>query len=365
MKKLSQKEFLDRVTKINPHLDFSKTVYNGKRENIIVTCPIHGDFIIKAGSAEKYLTCPECDLEKRKQEFIDKATTIHNNKYDYSKVDYKTNKIPVEIICPIHGSFMQAPGDHLKGYGCSKCSKKYKPSTEEWIDKVQNWYPYFDLSKVQYKDNKTPVIIKCKRHNCEFQVLPNNVKQNMLLCPECRKEYKQKTQSKDLQLFIEQANKIHFNKYDYSKTVYINNKIPVKIICPIHGEFEQTPSSHLDGYGCHKCKNKNQTKIFNILKEKFPNEIIEYEYSPTWLGTQRFDIYFPKYNIAVEYDGQQHFVPIKWFGGDLTLQKVQERDLLKNQKCKDNNCILFRIKYDYTEETIDNLVQNITQLMQE
>lgn len=53
--------------------------------------------------------------------------------------------------------------------------------------------------------------------------------------------------------FIEKANKIHKNKYDYSKTVYVRSRDKVKIICPEHGAFEQRASSHLEGVGCPKC----------------------------------------------------------------------------------------------------------------
>ena len=50
--------------------------------------------------------------------------------------------------------------------------------------------------------------------------------------------------------FIEKANLVHNNKYDYSLVNYINNKTKIKIICKLHGIFEQTPDSHLRGRGC-------------------------------------------------------------------------------------------------------------------
>lgn len=56
--------------------------------------------------------------------------------------------------------------------------------------------------------------------------------------------------------FIEQAKKVHGDKYDYSKVEYINDTIKVCIICPIHGEFYQTPSNHLRHRGCKKCSGK-------------------------------------------------------------------------------------------------------------
>jgi hypothetical protein len=55
------------------------------------------------------------------EDFFCRARKIHRDKYDYSKVEYKTNKDKVCIVCPIHGEFWQAPNDHLKGCGCTKC----------------------------------------------------------------------------------------------------------------------------------------------------------------------------------------------------------------------------------------------------
>ena len=57
--------------------------------------------------------------------------------------------------------------------------------------------------------------------------------------------------------FIEESKKIHKNKYDYSLTVYVNNKTKVKIICPEHGVFEQRVDLHKNGSGCPKCKGKS------------------------------------------------------------------------------------------------------------
>lgn len=53
--------------------------------------------------------------------------------------------------------------------------------------------------------------------------------------------------------FVAKAKVIHGDRYDYSKTVYVHSQTKVVIVCPIHGEFEQTPADHLRGRGCHGC----------------------------------------------------------------------------------------------------------------
>lgn len=74
-----------------------------------------------------------------------------------------------------------------------------------------------------------------------------------------------------LEKFIDRSNIIHSNKYDYSNSVYINNKIPIVIICKEHGEFEQLPSNHLNGSGCKDCffyKKRNDVEYFINLSKK-------------------------------------------------------------------------------------------------
>ena len=71
--------------------------------------------------------------------------------------------------------------------------------------------------------------------------------------------------------FKEKAQKVHGEKYDYSKVEYVNNSTKVCIICPEHGEFWQTPNNHLHGYGCPKCKAEkigNQYSCRKCIKYK-------------------------------------------------------------------------------------------------
>ena len=69
--------------------------------------------------------------------------------------------------------------------------------------------------------------------------------------------------------FIEKARKIHGGKYNYSKVEYVNSSSKVCIICPEHGEFWQTPNTHLDNHGCPKCKDKKTSERFKMSKEIF------------------------------------------------------------------------------------------------
>lgn len=367
-KRLTTEEYIERCKNFNPEYDYSKigfTTISG--QFVTPICKKHGKFRINAsGLMSKKIECPECKREKRFNEFVEKARLIHGDKYEYDINTYKNNKIPIRIICPIHGEFKQAIGDHLKGYGCSKCSGKYKPSTEEWIEKAAPVYNYiYDYSKVNYIDNKTPVTVICPKHG-EFYPIPNNHIKGVSGCPKCASELRHEKYKKSTEQFIIDAKKIHGNKYNYDKVIYYNKETPIIITCPIHGDFEQRPDSHLSGSGCSKCVNKNQALLFEKLKSTFPNINILYEVGNKtipWIKQLRFDIYFPDYNIAVEYDGQQHYIPIEKFGGELKFEQTQKLDLYKNQLCKENNCHLFRVKYNYTNNDYIKLTEQIKNII--
>ena len=68
------------------------------------------------------------------------------------------------------------------------------------------------------------------------------------------------TRRKTLEEFIADARKVHGNKYDYSRVVYIDSRTPVQIVCHEHGVFLKSPSNHLNGEGCKKCSHEKLSK---------------------------------------------------------------------------------------------------------
>jgi hypothetical protein len=96
----------------------------------------------------------------------------------------------------------------------------------------------------------------------------------------------------------------------------------------------------------------NETNLLYLIKEYFNDLEIVHHSSPDWLGRQHFDIYIPKYNIAIEYQGKQHTEPIEFFGGKEAFSKNQERDARKKRLCIENNCILIEVYPDYVFEDL-------------
>ncbi|QYB17523.1 SPbeta prophage-derived protein [Pacmanvirus S19] len=140
--------------------------------------------------------------------FIVKARIVHMDKYDYLSAKYIGAMIKLIITCRLHGDFMQSPNNHLRGKGCPKC-------------------------------------------------VNNNLRVKFAFTRE---------------KFIEEARSVHGDRYDYSLVEYINQHTRVKIICPIHGVFEQLPLNHLKGANCIRCRGAESAKKYKFSNEEFANK---------------------------------------------------------------------------------------------
>lgn len=194
---MKRETFLEKANKINNNFyNYDKTIVGLEDDILTITCPIHGDFEQKQKEhirKDRYKKCPSCwsySFTIKKEDFIKQANEIHHNKYDYSLVEYLRTEDKIKIICPKHGIFEQLVRLHLD--------------------------------------------LKCN-------------------CPKCASKSSSDKRKSSKEEFIEKANAIHNNFYDYSISEYINCKTKIKIICNIHGVFEQTPSDHLTGKGCPLC----------------------------------------------------------------------------------------------------------------
>jgi very-short-patch-repair endonuclease len=273
-----------------------------------------------------------------KDNFIRKAIEKHNGFYTYENVAEGRYDEKVMITCPIHGDFPQTPHSHLKGSGCSKCGRDRRRKTLaqfiEDANKVhKNKYSY---KKSIYVDTFTPLIVTCPKHG-DFIVSPNAHTAKKQGCPHCTKEKDRAKRHLGKDLFIEKAKEVHGDKYDYSKVNYVNNNSKVCIVCPIHGEFSQSPHSHLQGSGCPCCK---ESKLERKIKLFLEENNIEYvrQFNDSFLGNQKLDFYLPKHNIAIECQGTQH-VRGKWFRDKHKpshSDNIIESDIKKHNNCKNN-----------------------------
>ena len=360
--KLTNEEFIEICKqKHNNKYDYSKTNYINSQTKITITCPIHGDFEQKAYAHKHGQGCPKCakSIKITTEQWIEKAIKIHGNKYDYSKSKYTGTHNNIVIICHEHGEFQQKAYSHLNGQGCPKCANKVT-SNDDFIEKARRVHgDKYDYSLVNYKGVFTPIRIICPIHG-EFEQKPRDHVQGCG-CSKCAGNNKLTTET-----FIEKAHKIHGNKYDYSKVNYINNYTKVCIICPEHGEFWMKPNNHINGQeqGCPKCSESHGEKFIrtyfvnnNIEFER--NYIIDIDKSINKSGTAKIDFYVPKYNLAIEYNGQQHYIPMGFSGGQIAFEHQQKRDQYIRDYCNNNKIKLLEISYEYnTQEKINNILNN-------
>lgn len=174
------------------------------------------------------------------ENFINKAIKIHGNTFIYNKVDYIKAKIKVTITCKIHGDFEQTPDSHLRGRGCPNC-----------------------------KDLKISV---------------------------------SKTSNKEV--FVNKANYVHGNRYDYSLLNYKNSRSKGAIICKNHGVFLQELNSHLRGAGCKEC----QKEILSSIKSE---EAYSWKHSD-WEKSSKKSKFFKSFTVYIIkcYDEFENFYKI-------------------------------------------------------
>lgn len=271
-------------------------------------------------------------LAKTTETFIKHANIVHNNKYNYSKTIYKNNRDKVIITCNLHGDFAKIPFSHLQGQGCPKCgifkrSELRKLSHDEFLEKAKQVHgDKYDYSSVLYVNAQEKIKIKCPLHGYFEQMPSTHLRGGE--CLQCGHDKTGNSLKNTVEDFITLSNKIHNNKYDYSKVKYINNDTKITIVCPKHGDFEQTPRGHISKKGCWKCKASHGEKT---LIEIFIKNKIEYihEFTLPLYNKLRYDFYLPKYNVLVEFHGGQHFFPIKFFGGEEGLAYIRKNDMFK------------------------------------
>lgn len=279
--------------------------------------------------------CPEKNTPtKTTTQFIKEAIDVWGNKYDYSLVEYKGALKKVKII--FDGIvFEQTAISHLRLLAPElTMNQEYfiKKATEKWGNK-------YDYSLVKYvkSDKKVKII-----HNgIIYEQTPSG---HLYGAPENINLAIRKTNEQ----FIKEANIIHDNKFSYEKTEYVKNQIKVIITCPIHGDFTQTPNSHLQGNGCNNC---NESRGEKAIAKFLDKNNISYYRQHKFAGCRNifelpFDFYIPSLRTAIEFDGKQHYEPMSFFGGIEAFDRLQINDNIKNEYCEDNYIDLVRIKYD-------------------
>ena len=321
--------FVEKAKKVHGNkYDYSKVEYINSTTKVIIICKVHGEFKQLPNSHICGRGCRKCFNDKiryTKDIFIKKAKSVHGDKYDYSKTEYVNSDIKVKILCLSHGEFEQDVYSHLSGSGCPICASLNKPLTNlEFVEKSKSVHgDKYDYSLVEYKDGKLKVKIICPVHGEFEQVASNHLTGRG--CQKCGHKNVNLV-SVDNESFINESNKKHNYKYDYTKTNYVNSVTKVRIICPEHGEFEQLPFNHLVGRGCGRCGKSKKIDLNYFIEKSNQIHNFKYDYSLSEykLSRVKIKIICPIHDIIFEQTPNHH---MKGVGCPICSESVGEKTI--------------------------------------
>lgn len=268
MIKSTLEEFIEKATKVHGNkYNYSNVVYINNKTPVTIKCNDCGnvfDMRPDYHSNENY-GCRVCIKNERECGLLKLFKEIHGDKYDYSETVYVNGKTKIKVFCKYHKEYFYINiGNHLSGSGCIKCGQRVL-TKEDFIEKSKMVHgEKYSYDNVNIENMTKKVEILCNIHNKHFLQTPQNHLYGQG-CPYCAKVKKKTTEE-----FIESAVAIHGDKFDYSETTYINARTDVKIFCKQHNKwFMINAQRHLDGAGCDDCK-----IIKPVTYEEFVSRVI-------------------------------------------------------------------------------------------
>lgn len=306
--------------------------------------------------------CIECGKEKisnkllkNHSQYVKELEIVNKNIIPIE--NYINASTPILHKCLIDGyEWHINPSNALNGYGCLKCSNRIKRTHNNYISDLYKINPNIEVIGT-FVNMRTKILHKCLLHNIEWEVVPYSIL-NGQGCIECGKEKIKKSLGKTHEEYIEELSMINTNIIAIDR--YINSSTAILHKClKDNYEWYAYPSNILRGFGCPKC---NQSKGEKSIHQWLNNHNIIYISQKTFKDCRDikplpFDFYLSDYNMAIEYDGEQHYRPVEYFGGQKSFERTQRHDKIKDEYCKNNNIKLLRIPYfKDIEEELNNFL---------
>ena len=194
-------------------------------------------------------------------EYFSTVKKVHSNYYSYPFPVYRGLQYTIKINCPIHGIFEQKASVHKSGSGCQTCARersekaKLKWTTESYRKKVSGIHPTLNFNCTNYEGPKIKVKYNCPLHG-DKETLPYSLLQGHG-CKNCSSSRSKISRGDWIERFKKQGHK-NISYESLPKTFLAEES--VLFTCSIHGEFLQTPISHVSGRSCLKCGNEDRAK---------------------------------------------------------------------------------------------------------
>ena len=355
-RKMTEKEFLEIAHEKFPTFEFL-TPYEGQRKKIKRKCNVCGDvrdvqprFILEGHG------CVVCTARQRAKEktkshtqFVAEMQEVNPNIEFLS--EYKNSNSKIQCKCLIDGfEWDGVPHVLLDGHGCPECYRKKanRRNEDEFLAELKERFPTVKL-KSKYIRVGVKVDYECTVCGYEWSAIPDTILNNpkSVGCPRC-------------------AGRGRVSEKEYAERVKASNNLVEYIdgFCGMEKhanfrcvkcgyEWHTTAASILQGKACPHCRmSRGAIEVEKYLKSR--NIKYEREYRFDDCKNERplpFDFFVPSLNMCIEYDGEQHFVPVR-FGKDETDERVKkkyasqkENDNIKTEYCRSNNINLVRIPY--------------------
>ena len=372
-KRLTQTQFLKKANDIAPaSLDFSKSVFHDTRTKIVVTCKIHGDFKIQPSNLFQGATCRHCATtlvgNKRRvgtKELLNRITTKFGNRYEVDKNSLVKATSPIRLKCKTHGWFEGLIGNLINSSGCPQCknakaavirNKQLKLSKTEIIERFKNLHKdNYSYTASEPNGINSTVKIHCAKHGYFEQKVSTHLQGKG--CQDCGVEQRRLNQLLQQSEIYVRLKELNGNLFIYPPNLGLELRERMPIICREHGIFYQPLRIHLDGNGCSECSQSlGARRVSHWLTEHEIAYEVEALIPAGKKGLPlRADFYVAEHNMYIEYDGEQHYKPIAFFGMDeqtsiSVFNDQKERDRAKENWILDNGFELLRIRFDQNVE---------------
>lgn len=258
---------------------------------------------------------------------------------------YINNYTPILHRCKLDGyQWSIRPYSVLGGQGCPMCAGNAKRTHEQYIKDLANIA--LDIEPVEeYINTDTPILHKCRVCEHIWPIKPNHTL-NGHGCPMCKFKINADSKRKSQTQYIQELFYVNPNIEVIGE--YVNYITPLLHRCKkCSNEWEAKPIHTMRGHGCTVC---NESHGERGVSQWLTNNNVEYIPQHRFDDCRDkqplpFDFYLPKLNIAIEYQGHQHYESIDFFGGQVYLEYVQSHDKIKSDYCAKNNIQLICVPY--------------------
>lgn len=346
--------FIEKARRVHgDRYDYTKVNYKRAKDLVTVICREHGEFQAVASNHLNGSHCRRCYHKQRgdaarltQSVVIERFRSVYGDRYDYSQFEYKGATTKSVVVCPEHGAFETHYARHYHNrVGCGMCFEEIRGqgikrpeharsckttcprlSLDDFVEQAKSVHGgKYNYSWVEWRGVTKAVNIICPRHGV-FEQSPRK-HLNGQGCRACSVKASSKSQRTTLESFATAA-RYHFRLRDK----WIGGKTYVSFMCPEHGEFTQRAAKHLSGQGCPACQASNGE---SLIRKWLTDRDVPFDTQKTFDALKhqkrlRVDFWLPQTQCAIEFDGDQHFRPVEYFGGVLAFIRRQHMDRIKD-----------------------------------